>query len=111
MNNFGKNAMGALLGTFYLMCFAFPVGLFLDVFRDKMPIGQFLGNQIVIFFVVWFVGYFFVKEYREWIAERNKPRQDDNKHDVSKPGPSDATKDDSKPDNAKNVKPDSDDKH
>ncbi len=110
MNNFGKNAMGALLGTFYLMCFAFPVGLFLDVFRDKMPIGQFLGNQIVIFLVVWFFGYFIVKGWREMFADMNKPRQDDNKHDVSKPGPSDATKDGSKPD-AKNVKPDSDDKH
>ena len=110
MNNFGKNAMGALLGTFYLMCFAFPVGLFLDVFRDKMPIGQFLGNQIVIFLVVWFFGYFIVKGWREMFAEMNKPRQDDNKpgssdatKDGSKLGPSDATKDGSKSDN--------DDKH
>ncbi len=81
MNNFSKNAMGALLGTFYLMCFAFPIGLLLDVFRDKMPIGQFLVNQVFVFFAVWFVGYFFVKEYRAWIAERNKPRSEDDKND------------------------------
>ena len=81
MNNFSKNAMGGLLGAIYLMCFAFPFGLLFDVFRDKMPIGQFLINQVFVFFAVWFVGYFFVKEYRAWIAERNKPRSEDDKND------------------------------
>ncbi len=98
MNDFSKNTIGALLGTFYLMCFAFPIGLLVDVFRDKMPIGQFLVNQILIFLAVWFVGYFVVKGWREMFADMNKPRQDDNKADDHKPEPSDATKDGSKPD-------------
>lgn len=87
MNNFGKNVMGGLLGAIYLMCFAFPIGLLFDVFRDKMPIGQFLGNQIITFLAVWFVGYFVVQMYRELLANANKPRQDDN-NDASKRDPS-----------------------
>ena len=79
MNNFSKNAMGGLLGAIYLMCFAFPFGLLFDVFRDKMPIGQFLVNQVFVFFAVWFVGYFIVKGYRELLADANKPRRDDDK--------------------------------
>lgn len=113
MNNFSKNAMGGLLGAIYLMCFAFPFGLLFDVFRDKMPIGQFLINQVFVFFAVWFVGYFFVKEYRAWIAERNKPRSEDDKNDRnvnnrnvnngnavdgSKPGNNGKPDDSSKPD-------------
>lgn len=105
--------MGGLLGAIYLMCFAFPFGLLFDVFRDKMPIGQFLINQVFVFFAVWFVGYFFVKEYRAWIAERNKPRSEDDKNDRnvnnrnvnngnavdgSKPGNNGKPDDSSKPD-------------
>lgn len=108
MNNFSKNAMGGLLGAVYLMCFAFPFGLLFDVFRDKMPIGQFLINQVFVFFAVWFVGYFFVKEYRAWIAERNKPRSEDDRNDRNANNGN--TVDGSKPDNngksADNSKPD-----
>ena len=105
MNNFSKNAMGGLLGAIYLMCFAFPFGLLFDVFRDKMPIGQFLINQVFVFFAVWFVGYFFVKEYRAWIAERNKPRSEDDKDSRNDRNANNGSAvDGSKPDN--NGKPD-----
>ncbi|CAN5189163.1 hypothetical protein BH11CYA1_BH11CYA1_29860 [soil metagenome] len=102
MNNFGKNAMGGLLGAIYLMCFAFPIGLVMDVFRDHMPIGQFLANQVITFLAVWFVGYFFVQMYREMLANANKPRSEDddgktaNKTDINTDGKtSNKTDDDS----------------
>jgi hypothetical protein len=87
MNNFGKNVMGGLFGAFYLMCFAFPVGLFIDVFQKKMPIGQFLVNEIFVFLAAWFICYLVFKGYRELLADANKPRQDDRKLDDNDAGP------------------------
>lgn len=74
MSNNSKNIMGGLFGALYLMCFAFPFGLLFDVFRDKLPLGQFFVNQLVCFIVAWVICYYVMSWYRELLANANKPR-------------------------------------
>jgi hypothetical protein len=75
MSSTAKNVLGGLFGALYLMCFAFPFGLVTDVFRDKLPLGQFFVNQLACFLVGWLICYFGLKFYRELLAEANKPRE------------------------------------
>lgn len=77
MSNFFKNVLGGLFATFYIFCFEFGIMLFVKVFGEGMPIGEFLGNQLVTFFVVWFICTMFVGFYRDMLAEANKPRDQD----------------------------------
>jgi ABC-type multidrug transport system fused ATPase/permease subunit len=105
MSDFIKNALGGLFGTIYIFCFEFPIMMVSQVFVDHMPIGEFLGNQLVTFFLVWFICSIAVSLYRDLLKAANTPRN----HDNRKPGGSNADhdssedkKNDSGPDHPKN---------
>lgn len=77
MSDFIKNALGGLFGTIYIFCFEFPIMMVSQVFFDHMPIGEFLGNQLVTFFLVWFVCSIAVSLYRDLLKAANTPRDRD----------------------------------
>ncbi|MBU6455501.1 MAG: hypothetical protein KGS72_27260, partial [Cyanobacteria bacterium REEB67] len=54
MSKFSRSALGGLLFAIWLMCFAFPVGLLMAL-SDHTPIADFLVQQVVNFFVLWFI--------------------------------------------------------
>ena len=84
MKNFSKNVMGGLFVAFYLMCFAFPIELIANLFKDHLLINQFLINQVITFFVVWVIGYFCSELYRDLLASANRPRSEDEKDEHSR---------------------------
>ena len=54
MSKFSRATMGGLLFSLWLMCFVFPFALFTS-FTDHTPVGEFLGQMLMDFLVLWFI--------------------------------------------------------
>ena len=54
MSRFSRSILGGLLFTCWMMCFVFPVSLFM-AYQDHTPLGTMLVQQVVDFFALWFV--------------------------------------------------------
>ncbi|MBS2007093.1 MAG: hypothetical protein JST01_08630 [Cyanobacteria bacterium SZAS TMP-1] len=78
MSKFSRAAMGGLLFAFWLMCFVFPISLIMS-FGDHTPIGTFLGQMIVDFFVLWFICGVIAHGVIDMFDDMNKRRRDDDR--------------------------------
>jgi len=76
-SKFARAVTGGLLFAFYFMCFVFPVSLVMS-FSDHTPIGQFLGQMVVNFFVLWLFCGMIAHSVIGMFDDMNKPRSDDN---------------------------------
>jgi len=77
MSKFSRATMGGLLFALWFMCFVFPFALFTQ-FTDHTPIGEFLGQMVLDFFVLWFICGMVAHAVIGMFEDLNKPRSDDN---------------------------------
>jgi hypothetical protein len=89
MSNFSRSALGGLLFAAWMMCFVFPVGLFMAV-SDHTPIADFLVQQVVNFFVLWFICGAIANVVNGMFDDMNKRGRDRDPHDLD--GRSDKTR-------------------
>jgi len=76
MSKFSRAAMGGLLFACWFMCFVFPFALFTQ-FTDHTSIGDFLGQMVVDFFVLWFICGAVAHSVIGMFDDMNKRRPDD----------------------------------
>jgi hypothetical protein len=110
MSKLVKAVLGGLLFTCYLMCFVFAWNL-IGAFQDHTPMGEFLMQQVLDFFVFWLFCSIVAHGVIGMFDDLNKPRSDDrdgrdsrNLEDQSRNDqvrPDDSDKDSTNSDNSK----------
>ena len=80
MGRFGQSIVYGGLFAFWIMCFYFGIGVMSALLKGE-DVVAFAGQSIVVGFVFWAFCSFAAYELNGWIAERNKPRSQDEHQD------------------------------
>lgn len=84
MGRLGKSVVYGGLFAFWIMCFAFGFSVLSAAFNGQDVVAA-AGQSIMSGFVVWFICSFVSYELQGWVAERNKPREFDERRDSADP--------------------------
>lgn len=92
MGRLGQSVVYGGLFAAWIMCFVFGFSVLSAAFNGQ-NVAAAAGQSIIVGFMLWFLCSYGFYELQGWIAERNKPREVDQRHDSSDPDASENQRD------------------
>ena len=84
MGRLGKSVVYGGFFAFWIMCFDFGFSVLSAAFNGADVVAA-AGQSVVVGFVLWLFCSYGFYELEGWIAERNKPREFDDRHNSADP--------------------------